>query len=57
MKNAIIAVLSAIIYRNICVGNDTFAIAFGTVCMAGCVYFMMREVDKWSAKKGRRWKG
>ena len=55
MKNVIIAILTAIIYRNICVttNSDSFAIAFGAVCMAGCVYFLMRETDKWSAKRNK----
>lgn len=57
MKNVIIAALASIIYRNICItsSSDTFAITWGTVCMAGCVYFFMREVDKWSAKRNKRW--
>ena len=55
MKNIIIAILTAIIYRNICMtsSSDTFAISFGTVCMVGFVYFLMREFDKWSAKKNK----
>lgn len=53
MKNAIIATMAAVIYRNACVASnsDTFAIGFGALCMAGCVYFLMREIDKRSAKR------
>ena len=56
MKNLIIGVLTGIIDRNICVtsNSDAFAIGFGAVCMAGCVYFAMKEVDRRCAKKGRR---
>lgn len=55
MKNGIIGILVAIIYRNICItqNSDTFAIMIGAVCMAGCVYFLMREVDKWSAGRNK----
>lgn len=53
MKNILIGVLTSIIYYNTCItaNNDTFAIAIGAACTFGCVYFFMREIDKWNAKK------
>lgn len=53
IKDAMIATLAAVTYWNLCVtvNNDMFAIGYGTISVFGCIYYMMREADKWNAKR------
>ena len=52
IKDAMMAILAAVTYWNLCltVNNEMFAIGFGTMVVFGCMYCMMREADKWNAK-------
>lgn len=55
IKDVMIAALTAVTYWNVCqtVNNDWFAIGVGSVAVFGCMYFMMREADKWNVKKAK----
>ena len=55
IKDVMIAALTSVTYWNLCltVNNDWFAIGFGTMAVFCCMYHMMREADKWNARRSK----
>lgn len=56
IKDAMIACLVSSHYYSACMtaNNEHSTVIFATVCMFGCVYFMIREVNNHIAKKLKR---